>query len=493
MTAERMHRAAFRAALPALLLGGLAGCGVGQADEAPPVSTTEVSRMNLQIVAEAAGSLEPIRKIEVMSKASGEVFEVLVDTGDRVEEGVLMARIDPRDVQNAFDQAQADFEVARERFDISQAQLRRSEDLLRAGVITDQEHESRNLDFANSQAALVRAQTTLDLARLRLGDVTIRAPLSGTVLTKTVEEGQVISSPSGSVSGGTVLFTIADLSVMQVRSLVNEGDVGRLQAGMTATVHVDAFPDRTFQGQVEKIEAQATVSQSVVNFPVIVTLDNADGLLKPGMSANVTILIAERANALALPNHAIVAFNEMLAAAGVLGVPDDRLLADQSGFQELRRQLASAGSAEGGAAVAGGADDPTGGDPGGTSLEELRQQVQAGGGAVDPAQVQALMRQFGGGGIVIQGRGGGRGGRGGGAATSRSTQPDDARPGVVFVQDANGTFSARAVLVGVTDWSNSEIMIGLEEGETVALLGGVSQQSQQGTFGRIGGAVQFRF
>jgi HlyD family secretion protein len=114
----------------------------------------------------------------VKSKASGEVRAVLVDTGDRVEPGTLLVTIDARDVQNDFNQSQADYDVARERFNIAQAQLRRSEELLAAGVITAQEHEGRNLEFANARANMVRAETNLELARLRLEDVTIRSPLT---------------------------------------------------------------------------------------------------------------------------------------------------------------------------------------------------------------------------------------------------------------------------------------------------------------------------
>jgi multidrug efflux pump subunit AcrA (membrane-fusion protein) len=119
----------------AILLGafGLAGCGEGQAESAPTVTTAEVVRSDLQITAEATGQLEPLRTIEVKSKASGEVREVLVDTGDRVEVGTLLVTIDARDVQNDYDQSQADYEVAQERLNISEAQLRRSEELLRRG------------------------------------------------------------------------------------------------------------------------------------------------------------------------------------------------------------------------------------------------------------------------------------------------------------------------------------------------------------------------
>jgi len=486
-----MKRVSIRAGIGVLAMIGLAGCGVGQAGEAPTHSLTDVSRMNLRIVAEAAGTLEPLRMVDVMSKASGEVVQVLVDTGDRVEAGTLLARIDPRDVQNDFNQAQADYEVARERLRIAEAQLRRSENLLQAGVITDQEHESRNLEFANSHAALVRSETTLQLARVRLEDAVIRSPLSGTVLTKNVEEGQVITSPGGSAAG-TVLLTIADLGTVQVRSLVNESDVGRIEPGMSVTVSVDAFPDRTFQGSVEKVEPQAVVQQSVVNFPVIVRLANEEGLLRPGMSANVTILLAQRPNALALPNHAIVSFQEQAAAATVLGVSEDRLLADQSIYGELRAGLGLAVAPTGGA----GGELPS-------DLEAIRQQVMGGGGVagLTPDMMQQMAQQFGGGGGGRAGAfaGGGQFGAGGGgaAARARGNQDDQGRPGVVFVEGADGTLSARGVLIGVTDWSNSEILAGLEEGEKVALLGGTQIQAQQGNMNQMlrqmGGSMPFRF
>lgn len=489
-------------ALSTALVAGLAtlatGCAQSQAEGAPALSLVTAGRQHLEIVVEAAGELEPIKTVEVMSKASGEVTQVLVDTGDKVENGQLLARIDPRDVQNDFDQAQADYEVARQRMEISRAQLDRSQRLLDAGVITEEEHESSDLDFANSQSTLVRAQTTLDLARLRLADVTITSPLAGTVLVKNVEEGQVISSPSGNVSGGTVLLTVADLSVMQVRTLVNESDVGRIEPGMLAKVQVDAFQDQSFEGNVEKIEPQAVVEQNVVNFPVIVSLDNGAGILKPGMSANVTVTLAERPDALTLPNNAIVSFDEMAAAASVLGVPDDRLQMDPSAFQELRRQLTGAPAAA--VAREEGAEGAPAGSAGapGADLQALRQQVES--GQLSPEEIQARIQaaRGAGGGNLGRSGGGGRGGNGGGAFARNGGGRSgggggsalDGTNGVVFVMDADGTLSPRAVLVGVTDWSNSEILAGLEEGEQVALIGVAGLQEETGRgmgFGGRGG------
>jgi HlyD family secretion protein len=138
----------------------LAACGRGEATEAPTVQTGEVVRQDLRITAEATGQLEPIRQVEVKSKASGEVLSILVDTGDEVEAGALLARVEPRDVENAFNQAQADLDVARARLDIARSQLERSRQLLESGVITEQENEARVLEFANAQAALVRGRRT---------------------------------------------------------------------------------------------------------------------------------------------------------------------------------------------------------------------------------------------------------------------------------------------------------------------------------------------
>jgi HlyD family secretion protein len=491
----------------------IAACAAEEPAVPAGPTIVEAGRQHLEIVVEAAGELEPLRAVEVMSKASGEVIETLVDTGDPVETGTLVAQIDPRDVQNDFNQAEADYEVAQERLAIAESQLRRSEQLLAAGVITTQEHEGRDLEFANARANLVRAETILGLARLRLADVTIRSPLTGTVLAMNVEEGQVISSPSGNVSGGTVLMTIADLSVMQVRTLVAEADVGRIEAGMPATVSVDAYPDRSFQGTVEKIEPQAVVEQNVVNFPVIVSLDNREGILKPGMSADVSVLLAERPNAITLPNNAIVSFEEMAAAAAVLSVPEERLTLDPSAFQELRRELVmgGVGGGEGSSAQAGPAGDAAAGPdsvtPGGplagqipTTAEgrqALRERLQS--GDIPPeirAQIEAA-RGAGRGGFIVMG---GPDGGGAGAAAEGGQRParsnasaaaSGGRPGIVFVEGPDGTLSPRPVLVGVTDWSNSEILAGLDEGERVALIGVAAMIEETGQgfggFRAIGG------
>ncbi len=509
---------------------GLTACRRGEASEARTVQTTEALRQNMRITTEATGQVEPVRKVEVKSKASGEVLRLFVDTGDEVEPGTLLAEIDPRDVQNAYDQAAADQEVAEARVEVSRAQLERATQLLEAGIITQQEYESQNLDFANARASLVRARTNYELAKLRLQDVRIRAPISGTILVRNVEEGTVIQSASTNVSGGTALFVAADLKQGQIRTLVDETDMGQIRAGMEATITVDAYPGRTFPGVVEKIEPQAVTQQNVTMFPVIVRLDNRAGLLKPGMNAEVATLLVERPNALVVPNNAVVLFHEMAPAATALGLDPSRIELDRSVYAQLAQEaglgalpglvargrgagMGTRGGA-GQAAVGGQAPAPDGTAPtaprtegappeGGAEASEalaarrammdsLRAQVER--GEISQDSLDALRGSF----RAEMGGEAGTPGAGFPGAGGLLEEANPAlsgmlnvtgtpRPAVVFVKRADDTLEARPVLMGVNDWDNAEILAGLEEGEEVALIG-VAQllAAQQAMMDRMG-------
>ncbi len=507
-----------RRLLSGVLLGGTtlaaSACGRGEASEAPAIQTMEVTRQNMRITAEATGQVEPIRQVEVKSKASGEILRLHADIGDRVEPGTLLAEIDPRDVRNSHDQAQADLEVAEARVDISQAQLDRSQELLAAGVITQQEFESQRLDYANSRAQLVKAETNLELAELRLSDVTIRAPISGTLLTRSVEEGTVIQSASSNVSGGTILFIMANLDRMQVRTLVDETDMGQIQPGLTATVQVEAFPGRTFQGVVEKVEPQATVQQNVTMFPVIVRLDNRQGLLRPGMNAEVETLLVERPNVLVVPNNAVVLPQEMAPAASVLGMDPEGIQFDRSIYSEMARDAGVGGvqgmgrggsggrrsegqegdgpGEEGGAPMPSQTGDERSGAPAGMAgfraqMDTLRAQVERGEISQDSLDaVRSAFRER------MASQGGGRTGgmQAGGAGEVSLAEANPALSGLVnttgapraavaFVVLADGTLEMRPVLMGVNDWDNTEILAGLDEGEHVALIGAAQLQAEQ--------------
>jgi len=316
-----------------------------------PIPTAAIDRRDIVVDASATGAVEPINVVEVKSKASGQITQMPVETGTLVKPGDLIVQLDTRDVKNQYDQSMADVRAAEAKLQVSESQKKRSDDLFKARIITAQEQEASVLDYANAQAALVRARTNLDLSQQRLEDATVRAPISGTVIEKTVSLGQVITSGTSSLGGGTTLIKMADLNKVRVRALVTEADIGTIQPNMVATVTVDAYPDRPFRGTVEKIEPQAVVQQSVTMFPVLITISNVEGLLKPGMNGEVSILIDRRDNVVAVPNDAIRNVREAATAAAALGLNPDSVQA------QIRTQMASMGG--------GGMNGGTGGRQGG--------------------------------------------------------------------------------------------------------------------------------
>jgi len=336
---------------------GLVAC-TGKKAASIPIPLAAVERRDIVVDASATGAVEPINVVEVKSKSSGQITKMPVETGTLVKPGDLIVQVDTRDVKNQYDQSLADVRAAEAKLQVSDAQKKRSDDLFQGRIITAQEHETAALDYANAVAALVRARTNLDLAQQRLEDATVRAPISGTVIEKTVSLGQVITSATSSFGGGTTLIKMADLNQVRVRALVTEADIGAIQAGMTATVTVDAYPDRPFRGSVEKIEPQAVVQQSVTMFPVLVTISNLEGLLRPGMNGEVSILIDRRENVLAVPNDAIRNLRESATAASALGLNPDSVQA------QIRAQMASMGGGMGGQGGRPGANaTPSGGTP----------------------------------------------------------------------------------------------------------------------------------
>ena len=314
----------------------LAGCKKNK-EAGLTIETAPVERREIVLDASATGVVEPINVVEVKSKASGQITKMTVETGSLVKPNDLLVQLDTRDVQNSYNQSLADLRAAEAKLEVSQAQRKRSDDLFGQRVITAQEHEAAALDYANAQASLVRARTNLDLSQQRLEDATVRAPVSGTIIEKTVSLGQVITSATGAFGGGTTLLKMADLGKVRVRALVNETDIGNVRAGQAATVTVDAYPDRPFRGTVEKIEPQAVVQQSVTMFPVLVSLDNLEGLLKPGMNGEVSVLIDRRNDVLTIPNDAVRNPREAATVAPLLGLDPDSVAA------KLRSQFGGGG------------------------------------------------------------------------------------------------------------------------------------------------------
>ena len=189
-----------------------------------------------------------------------------------MEAGKLLVRIDPRTPKNLVDQAQAELNAARQREKTAKTQLERGDKLRENAWINQSELEALELEVANTRAAAVAARVALENARIGLEDTEVRAPSAGTILTRLVERGQVISSPTRDVGGGTVILTMADLTRVRARVRVDETDIGKLAAGVPSRIQVAAFPGREFEGAVEKIEPQAVVDQNVTMFAVLINV-----------------------------------------------------------------------------------------------------------------------------------------------------------------------------------------------------------------------------
>jgi len=479
----------FWAGATALVLTGIAGCHKTQTTQS--YEPVPVQRRNLVVSASASGAIEPVLTVDVKSKASGEIIGMNVQTGDDVKKNQLLASIDPRIPRNNLAQAEANLQVAQAQLSNAKAQLARSDTLFKAQAITQTEYDTGKLDYANANAAVIRARSDLENARDRMTDTKLSAPLAGTIITKNVELGTVISSPTTDVGGGTVLFKMANLDTVQIRALVDETDIGKVQPGMLSTITVDAYPNRPFEGSVLKIEPQATVQQNVTMFNVLVRIPNPGHLLKPGMNTEVEIHVGRRDNVLAVPNAALRTQRDVASAAQVLGLdPNDvqqQLAAHQQQPGPANRDSASLGGGvasrdsvarrDSAARGAGGStmtmpDGRTIQLPPGVTEAQVRSafQKRMSGQDLTPAEQNAMAAMR----AAFQKAGGG-GGAGGGGFRRNSGETSSY---IVFTLK-QGKPTPVQIRTGLTDLDYVEVLSGLTEQDTVLVLPSASLLNSQ--------------
>jgi HlyD family secretion protein len=411
------------------------------------VATEPVARKDIAQTVEATGTVQAIEVIEIKSKASGQILQMPVEIGSVVKSGDLLVQIDPLTVRNQYDQSLAAERAAEASVQVTASQKQRADDLLSREAMTAVDHDAAVLGAANALASLARAKSDLEIARQALNDATVRAPANGTVVEQDVTRGMVITSATSSPSGGTTILKMADLNRIEMNVLVGETDIGSLAPDMNAKVTVDAFPNHPFTGRVIKIEPQAIVQQSVTMFPVLVAIDNENGLLLPGMNGEVTIDIASHSQVLAVPLDAIRTMRELPTVALSLGLNADSLKA------QLQRQLDARVAA--------------------------RAKTTA-----DSTQPGARTSRMGG--HRWSGAGGGRGGianaaYGANPSENGKTGPATARAAraqFVMVQTATG-LEPRLVRLGISDFDYSEVLNGVQEGEQVALLSVAEQAAKR--------------
>ena len=292
----------------------------------------EVSAKNLFVSIEASGLIEAISSVEIKSKASGEVLYLGAEVGDFVEKGFMLSQIDQRTPKNILDQSKSDLEASKVRLENAEAQFNRGKQLHDKGSISDKDYEDIQENYAQAKSTLVRTQVSYENAKISLDDTVVRSPVSGTVISRPVEVGQVISSPTQAVGGGTVLMTMADLSKVRVRALVDEIDVGKVSIGQKVSIKVAAYRDKEFFGIVSKIEPKARVEQNVTTFPVLIDIDNDENLLLLGMNTDVVIDVLNKDVALSTPSMSLRTRKDIYSAASIINISKndvDIFLADK--------------------------------------------------------------------------------------------------------------------------------------------------------------------
>jgi HlyD family secretion protein len=446
----------------------LSSTACGKAQTAPLYEKVPVQRRDVVVTIVAQGIIQPALTFSVKSKAWGEIIAQPVQTGDEVKKGQLLTTIDPRIPQSNLTQAQASVDKARAQLANAAAQFQRSEVLYRSNSLAETAYDAAQLAHVTAQAAVVTTEANLQTAKDAMEDTHVRAPIGGTVLELDAVRGTVISSPT--LGGGTVILKMANLDIVQDSTLVVETDIGRVQAGMTAGVSVDAYPDRVFEGTILKVMPQAQVVQNTTMFPVLVNVPNPGHLLKRGMHTEVRIRTGRRDSVLAVPNAALRTPRDVSSAVSLLGLDSQTVAREISAApapQAARAADTSSAAPQAGGGGGGATVTLSNGRtvvlPPGVSPEQLRAAfAKMASGAVPTPAERALL------GRVL--------GRSAGAGTRQARNNQSY---VVFAL-RGGNVIAAPVKTGLSDQDYIEITSGLEAGDTVLVLPTASLvQSQQ--------------
>ena len=338
-------------------------------DSATEYQTVPVTRGELTQVVTATGGIGPVINVQVGSQISGIIRKLNVDYNSVVKSNQIIAEIDPSTYQINVLKAEADLGNAKANLTLAQVQARRADSLYTNNLISASDHDTANAQLLQAEAQVQSDEATLQNAKVQLSYCTIYAPVDGVVISRNVDVGQTVAASFNTPT----LFVIAnDLTKMQIDALVSEADIGGVAVDQDVNFTVDAYPYRTFHGKVSQVRYGAITNQNVINYDCVIGVNNSDLKLLPGMTANVSIITAQRTNSLKIPNAAL-RFRPPEAAAE----SRTNLAALQGGGQGQRadsgggvRQGGSGGGGGGGGGGGPGGGDRRGGrGPGGDSGE----------------------------------------------------------------------------------------------------------------------------
>ena len=250
----------------------------------------------------ATGTVEPVVQVEVGSQVSGTISQLHADYNDEVKKGDLLAQLEPSLFRTSVIQAEANLEKAKAALREAQRAYHRAQGLRERDVVAEIDLEVAESSFEQRKAELRQAEASLETARVNLGHTSIRSPISGVVISRKVDVGQTVAASLQA----PVLFVLAeDLQRMNVESKIDEADIGQIRDDLQVFFTVDAYPDERFQGVVSQVRLEPIIEDNVVTYATVIKVENADRKLRPGMTANVTIIVARKQDVLKVPNAAL--------------------------------------------------------------------------------------------------------------------------------------------------------------------------------------------
>jgi HlyD family secretion protein len=431
-----------------------------------------VTKGDLESTVSATGKLSAVRTVQVGTQVSGQLAGIYVDFNDHVKKGQVLARIDPTVLQQQVRQAEADIE--RVKADVAQKkyELDQNTPLFQQKVITESEYNTSKYNYTVAQSNLKSSQAALERAQQNLNYSTIYSPIDGIVVERDVEPGQTVAA---SMSTPQLFLLAEDLSNMQILVNVDESDIGAIKEGMLVHFNVQAYPERTFNGTVQQVRLQSAATDNVVNYTVVVRVNNDDGVLLPGMTATVAFQVQKVEDVLKVPAAALrfKPTQEMLVAVGM----------DSASRAKRLDSLKAAGvnpNTMGGPSV----DGPVQATPGATPANGAARPnaVAQNGANANGANTNGANRQ---GGAAQPGAGFAAGGRAGGNGARRGAG------GVLYYLDATGKLKIMRVRTGITNGQETVVM-GKDLKEGMQIIAGVTggteatstanpfQQQQQG-------------
>jgi HlyD family secretion protein len=390
--------------------------------------TKAIERGSISNTITATGTLEAVTTVQVGTQVSGIISRLYIDYNSKVKKGQIIAQIDTTTLSaNLFD---ARASVYRQQILVNQAKrnYERSKSLFEQKVVAEIDYDKAIDDYETAKSALISSQSQLNRAEINLGYATIRAPIDGVVISKSVEQGQTVAASLNS----PVLFNIVnDLSKMEVQASIDEADIGQVKEGQEVTFSVDAYPDDQFSGSVKQIRIQPVISSNVVSYVVIIDVPNPELKLMPGMTANITVKVNEANDVLKVPVKALsfrppnFYLNELMT-----NLPDSTKKSINERIDKIKERMKEMGSSD--------AEINTRAESMRVSMAFSGSQTRSGGS--------------GGGGF---GQGGDRG-FGGGGQPARQARPKKSNSGQVWVKDGDILKVVR-VRTGLSDGTNISV------------------------------------